>query len=104
MDQRVLIVVFLVAPRPRCGRHQTEARHDLEVVRIAAELVVRARLHVLEVFLAGVDRQVGGEDHLGEARGDVHAVVGGAGLHDHRAALRRRGTLSGPRTWKCLPL
>jgi hypothetical protein len=78
--------------RATTGKH---AGQDLGVVGRAAVLGELA----LEVAVQGLrllERLAGGEDHLGPARREVLAVLGGAGLDQHRVALRRARDVERP--------
>ena len=52
--------------------------------------------HVGVEALPGGQRGVAGEDRVRRRGGEVAALVGVAGLEDHRASLRERGTLNCP--------
>ena len=67
-----------------------EARQDLEAVGIAPALD-HAALHVRIEDAGGLHHIMGGEDHFRRIGGELAAIVGGAGLHDHRLALGRAG-------------
>ena len=70
--------------------HDKGAGQDLQVVAIAAKLV-HAALDVGIELLPVAEAAAAGEHGFRGFRGQLPAVVGGAGLHDHRPALHRAG-------------
>ena len=65
------------------------------MVAVAAELV-HAALDVGIKLLSVGEAAAAGEHGLRGLRGKLPAVVGGAGLHDHRPALHRAGDVERP--------
>jgi hypothetical protein len=88
VDQRLQVGVFLLGDRLRLADHHGEGGQHLAGLRRPADL----RQPGLDVVVEGdgVGLAVrGAEDHLRPARGEFAATLRGAGLQEHRPALRR---------------
>src|ERR1700756_3200068 len=68
--------------------HDRDAGGDLQIVRMAPELAHPLLQITIERDCA-VEIAARAEHHLGIFGGEISACVGGAGLNDDRAALRR---------------
>ena len=88
MDQRLEEIEFF--PRLGLGAadHRIEAGHDLDLV-LAAAVARQSAIDIGVEFPALLERGLRGEHQLGGAGGELAAGIGGAGLHQHRPALRR---------------
>ena len=102
-DQRLQVIVLFLRFRQRGRDHRIEARHDQDLVLAAAE--ARDAVADVAVELLGLlERARRGEDQFGNPRGDIAAGARGAGLHQHRPALRRAGDVQRPAHLEVLPL
>jgi hypothetical protein len=87
-DEVVELVVLRLRLRPRAADEERDARHDLQAVGLAPVF----RQAALEVVVIGLRRghlEMGGIDHVGALRRDLHPLLRGTRLHQDRAALRR---------------
>ena len=78
---------------------RAQAGQNLQVVGRAA-IFGHAALHVDVIGARRFQRVGQAIDHIGGGRRQFAPVLGRAGLHDHRVALRGGATFSGPRTAK----
>jgi len=88
LDQLIELVLEAVGLGLRAADEGADAGQDLDLVRAAVE-GAGLPLDVRVEGLGGVQRLMRGEDGFRKARGESAAVVGGAGLHIDRPALRR---------------
>ena len=90
MHQAVELRALFAGLLDAVADHDKGAGQDLQVVAIAAELV-HAALDVGIELLPVAEAAAAGEHGLRGLRGKLPAVIGRAGLDDHRPALHRAG-------------
>ena len=91
VEQRAFFLRLLDA----VADHDEGARQDLEVLRIAADLAHAALDVGVELLPVGETAAAGEHRFRGLGR-ELPAVIGRAGLHDHRPALHGPGDVERP--------
>src|SRR3546814_1228423 len=90
MRERLDEIIFLLRFLLRPADHREQAGHD-EQICPAAAIAGQAGLDVRIKGLRILQIEIGGEDHLSCAGGEIAPVFRSARLDNHRIALRRAG-------------